>query len=155
MTEQAVAAEQITKAAAHLTRQIATVSRAMSEQTAAAKELTTGVDGIRVQSDQAARAATEQARTMKEMAKAADLSAREIRTRRHRQQATVEERRASSSRSSPTSGASPSAMPTGVSRTRGGTADLIEAGASADRVDERVERADRSNGRSAPVTGPP
>ena len=48
VAEQAVAAEQITKACAHLTRQIAVVSRAMGEQTAAVKELTAGFEGIRV-----------------------------------------------------------------------------------------------------------
>jgi methyl-accepting chemotaxis protein len=125
VSEQAVASEQISKASNHLNRQIAIVTRAMAEQTATAKDLAGGLEGIRTQADQAARAATEQARTMKEMAKAADSSAREIRTvakgnQQHSKStakvaAQLGDIRLITQRNAES-----------VSRTRGGTADLLE-----------------------------
>jgi methyl-accepting chemotaxis protein len=120
-----VASEQISKASSHLNRQIAIVSRAMVEQIATAKDLAGGLEGIRAQADQAARAATEQARTMKEMAKAAESSAREIRSvakgnQQHSKGTAKVVGQLAEIRQITQRNAE------GVSRTRGGTADLIE-----------------------------
>ncbi len=112
----------------------------MVEQTSTAKELTTGVDGIRVQSEQAARAASEQARTMKEMAKAAELSAREIRSvakanQQHSKSAAKVAAQLADIRRITQRNAD------GVSRTRGGTADLIEQARTLVGSDERLVQA--------------
>jgi methyl-accepting chemotaxis protein len=79
VAEQAVAAEQITKAALDLARQLSSLNRGVAEQASGAAELTDAVDAMRVQADQAARATAEQARTVREMSKATHETSRDIR----------------------------------------------------------------------------
>ena len=99
-------ADQMSKASADLSRQVASVARAMTEQSTAAVQVTSALESMKVQGEQAARATAEQARTMREMAKATDATARELKliTKANLSQSAAAERLVEQLASGPGSG---------------------------------------------------
>lgn len=91
LAEQAVAADQIAKAASTLNTMIGTVNKAMGEQTTAIQEVSIAMNSMRRESDQAARALTEQARGLKEMTTATQSTAVQVKliTQANREHSTV------------------------------------------------------------------
>ena len=78
VSEQATAAEQISKEAGRSERLVANVARAMSEQATGATQITTAAESMRVQAEQAAKATAEQAQAITDLNGASNNIAKQI-----------------------------------------------------------------------------
>jgi methyl-accepting chemotaxis protein len=131
---------------ADLTRQVASVSKAMTEQATAATQITSATESMKVQSEQAARATAEQTRTMKEMTKSVTATARDIKTitQANKNQSNAAARlvpQLSEIRRITERNAE------GVRRTRGGTADLLKQAETLTGLMDSAIAAKSTNGR--------